>query len=93
VVIERTVADRPVRKLLAPLGSASSQSSPPSLAAARERFTAQGYVATTTEQIAERAGVSRPTVFASAVDLYFYASAGRTSVSAAFRFRQSRKAA
>jgi hypothetical protein len=41
------------------------------LAAARERFTAQGYVATTTEQIAERAGVSKPTVFASAVDLYF----------------------
>jgi hypothetical protein len=31
VVIERTVADRPVRRLLAPLGSASSQSSPPSL--------------------------------------------------------------
>jgi hypothetical protein len=30
---------------------------------------------------------------AHAVDLYFYASAGRTSVSAAFRFRQSRKAA
>jgi hypothetical protein len=30
---------------------------------------------------------------AQAVDLYFYASAGRTSVSAAFRFRQSRKAA
>jgi AcrR family transcriptional regulator len=39
------------------------------LTAARERFTAQGYVATTTEQIAERAGVSQPTVFASAVDL------------------------
>jgi hypothetical protein len=33
------------------------------------------------------------TVNAQAVDLYFYASAGRTSVSAAFRFRQSRKAA
>jgi hypothetical protein len=30
---------------------------------------------------------------AQAVDLYFYASAGRTSVSVAFRFRQSRKAA
>ena len=36
------------------------------LAAARELFVAQGYVATTIDQIAERAGVSRPTVFRSA---------------------------
>jgi AcrR family transcriptional regulator len=34
------------------------------LAAARELFLAQGYGATTIEQIAERAGVSKPTVFA-----------------------------
>ena len=33
------------------------------LDAARELFVAQGYVATTVDQIAERAGVSRPTVF------------------------------
>jgi AcrR family transcriptional regulator len=33
------------------------------LAAARELFLAQGYGATTIEQIAERAGVSKPTVF------------------------------
>lgn len=33
------------------------------LDAARELFVAQGYVATTMDQIAERAGVSRPTVF------------------------------
>lgn len=36
------------------------------LAAALELFVGQGYVATTIEQIADRAGVSRPTVFASA---------------------------
>jgi AcrR family transcriptional regulator len=35
------------------------------LAAARELFAAQGYVSTTVEQIADRAGVSKPTVFAS----------------------------
>ena len=35
------------------------------LAAARELFIAQGYVATTIEQIADRASVSKPTVFAS----------------------------
>lgn len=35
------------------------------LDAARELFLANGYVQTTIEQIAERAGVSRPTVFAS----------------------------
>ena len=34
------------------------------LDAARELFVAQGYVATTVEQIARRAGVSKPTVFA-----------------------------
>jgi AcrR family transcriptional regulator len=33
------------------------------LAAARELFIAQGYGATTVEQIAQRAGVSKPTVF------------------------------
>ncbi len=33
------------------------------LAAARELFLAQGYGATTVEQVAERAGVSKPTVF------------------------------
>ena len=36
------------------------------LAAAQDLFVAQGYVQTTIEQIAERAGVSRPTVFANA---------------------------
>lgn len=35
------------------------------LAAARALFVHQGYVATTIEQIADRAGVSKPTVFAS----------------------------
>jgi AcrR family transcriptional regulator len=35
------------------------------LDAARELFVSQGYVATTVEQIARRAGVSKPTVFAS----------------------------
>lgn len=35
------------------------------LAAAQELFAAQGYVSTTVEQIADRAGVSKPTVFAS----------------------------
>jgi AcrR family transcriptional regulator len=35
------------------------------LAAARELFVHQGYTATTVEQIAARAGVSKPTVFAS----------------------------
>ena len=35
------------------------------LAAAMELFAAQGYVSTTVEQIADRAGVSKPTVFAS----------------------------
>jgi AcrR family transcriptional regulator len=36
------------------------------LSAAQELFIAQGYVQTTIDQIAERAGVSRPTVFANA---------------------------
>jgi TetR/AcrR family transcriptional regulator, regulator of autoinduction and epiphytic fitness len=36
------------------------------LGAARELFTAQGYTATTVEEIAGRAGVSKPTVFAAA---------------------------
>ncbi len=36
------------------------------LDAARELFTAQGYTATTVDQIAGRAGVSKPTVFAAA---------------------------
>jgi AcrR family transcriptional regulator len=36
------------------------------LGAARELFLAQGYGATTVEQIAERAGVSKPTVFSAA---------------------------
>lgn len=35
------------------------------LAAARELFVEKGYMATTVDQIAERAGVSKPTVFAS----------------------------
>ena len=35
------------------------------LAAARELFVEKGYIATTVDQIAERAGVSKPTVFAS----------------------------
>jgi AcrR family transcriptional regulator len=36
------------------------------LAAARDLFVAQGYAGTTIDQIADRAGVSRPTVFANA---------------------------
>jgi AcrR family transcriptional regulator len=36
------------------------------LSAARDLFVAQGYARTTVDQIAERAGVSRPTVFANA---------------------------
>jgi AcrR family transcriptional regulator len=36
------------------------------LAAARDLFVAQGYTRTTIDQIADRAGVSRPTVFANA---------------------------
>ena len=36
------------------------------LDAARELFTAQGYTATTVDEIAGRAGVSKPTVFAAA---------------------------
>jgi len=36
------------------------------LDAARELFTAQGYMATTVDEIAGRAGVSKPTVFAAA---------------------------
>jgi AcrR family transcriptional regulator len=36
------------------------------LSAARDLFVAQGYTGTTIEQIADRAGVSRPTVFANA---------------------------
>jgi AcrR family transcriptional regulator len=36
------------------------------LSAARDLFVAQGYTRTTIDQIAERAGVSRPTVFANA---------------------------
>lgn len=36
------------------------------LAAARELFVGQGYARTTIDQIADRAGVSRPTVFANA---------------------------
>jgi AcrR family transcriptional regulator len=36
------------------------------LSAARDLFVAQGYAGTTIDQIAERAGVSRPTVFANA---------------------------
>src|SRR5919108_2114378 len=36
------------------------------LDAARELFTAQGYTATTVDEIARRAGVSKPTVFAAA---------------------------
>ncbi|MFA7324270.1 MAG: helix-turn-helix domain-containing protein, partial [Candidatus Nanopelagicales bacterium] len=35
------------------------------LEAARELFLSAGYVQTTIEQIADRAGVSRPTVFSS----------------------------
>ena len=34
------------------------------LAAARQLFVERGYVATTVDQVAERAGVSKPTVFA-----------------------------
>ena len=55
------------RRYVSPLRDQSArQTRQAVLAAAREMFIAQGYVATTMEQIAERAGVSKPTVFASA---------------------------
>ena len=55
------------RRYVSPLRDRSArQTRQAVLAAAREMFIAQGYVATTMEQIAERAGVSKPTVFASA---------------------------
>ena len=55
------------RRYVSPLRDrAAQQTRQAVLAAAREMLIAQGYVATTMEQIAGRAGVSKPTVFASA---------------------------
>ena len=55
------------RRYVSPLREQSArQTRQAILDAARELFIRQGYVATTIEQIAERAGVSRPTVFAAA---------------------------
>jgi|SRR5271166_3094973 len=55
------------RRYVSPLREQSArQTRQAILDAARELFIRQGYVATTIEQIAGRAGVSRPTVFAAA---------------------------
>jgi AcrR family transcriptional regulator len=55
------------RRYVSPLREQSArQTRQAILDSARELFIRRGYVATTIEQIAERAGVSRPTVFAAA---------------------------
>ncbi len=57
----------PRRRYVSPLRERSArQTRQAVLDAARELFTGQGYVSATIEQIAERAGVSKPTVFAAA---------------------------
>lgn len=55
-----------MRRYVSPLREQTAQRTRQAvLAAARALFIEQGYLATTVEQIAERAGVSKPTVFAS----------------------------
>jgi AcrR family transcriptional regulator len=57
---------RPTRRYVSPRRQqTAAQTRQAILAAARALFVHQGYVATTIEQIAEAAGVSKPTVFAS----------------------------
>ena len=59
--------NREARRYVSPLrreGAARTRQAV--LDAARELFTAQGYTATTVDEIAGRAGVSKPTVFAAA---------------------------
>jgi AcrR family transcriptional regulator len=55
------------RQYLSPLREESARNTRRAiLAAARELFVRQGFIATTMDQIAKRAGVSKPTVFATA---------------------------
>jgi TetR/AcrR family transcriptional regulator, regulator of autoinduction and epiphytic fitness len=57
--------NRDTRRYVSPLRrDAAARTRQAVLDAARELFAAQGYTATTIEQIAGRAGVSKPTVFA-----------------------------
>ena len=57
--------NRDVRRYVSPLRrDAAARTRQAVLDAARELFAAQGYTATTVDQIAGRAGVSKPTVFA-----------------------------
>jgi AcrR family transcriptional regulator len=59
--------NRAVRRYVSPLRrDAATRTRQAVLDAARELFVAHGYTATTVEQIAVRAGVSKPTVFAAA---------------------------
>ena len=59
--------NRDARRYVSPLRrDAAARTRQAVLDAARELFAAQGYTATTIEQIAGRAGVSKPTVFAAA---------------------------
>ena len=59
--------NRGARRYVSPLRQeAAARTRQAVLDAARELFTAQGYTATTVEEIAGRAGVSKPTVFAAA---------------------------
>ena len=56
--------NRGTRRYISPLRrDAAARTRQAILDAARELFTAQGYTATTVDQIAGRAGVSKPTVF------------------------------
>jgi AcrR family transcriptional regulator len=59
--------NRGARRYVSPLRrQGAAQTRQAVLDAARELFTAQGYTATTVDEIAGRAGVSKPTVFAAA---------------------------
>ena len=59
--------NRGARRYVSPLRrEAAARTRLAVLDAARELFTAQGYMATTVDEIAGRAGVSKPTVFAAA---------------------------
>jgi AcrR family transcriptional regulator len=59
--------NRGARRYVSPLRQdAATRTRQAVLDAARELFVAQGYTATTVEEIAGRAGVSKPTVFAAA---------------------------
>ena len=58
--------NRDARRYVSPLRREGARTRQAVLDAARELFTAQGYTATTVDEIAGRAGVSKPTVFAAA---------------------------